>query len=305
MLSRGLLKSLLLIDSVSGDESRISNFLLEYIQTHKMQWKFLPEVFHGEDFHDCILLRFGNPTTAVFAHMDTVGFMARYENQLIPIGGPEIIQGTRLVGKDELGFINCNLLGEEGNSYHDFPRKIARGTRLSFEQDIRVEHDFIQAAYLDNRLGIYNALLLCENLENGWVVFSTFEEHGGGSMPFLLKFIKEESPIKQALISDITWVTEGVKHHEGVVISIRDKFIPRKNFLDKIILLAEKSSIPFQLEVESYGGSDGREVQFSPFAIDWCFIGAAEDCVHTPNEKVSLHDLGYMIEMYQFLMNEL
>jgi putative aminopeptidase FrvX len=209
------------------------------------------------------------------------------------------------VGKDNLGIISCNLLGEEGACYHGFPRKIARGTRLSFAQNIRLDDEFIQAAYLDNRLGIYNALKLCENLENGWVIFSTYEEHGGGSIPFLLRFIQDQYPVNQALISDITWVTEGIKHHEGVVISIRDKFIPRRKFLDRIIGLAEKSGIPFQLEVESYGGSDGREVQFSPYSIDWCFIGAAEDNVHTPDEKVSLSDLDSMLEMYQFLMDEL
>jgi putative aminopeptidase FrvX len=90
-----------------------------------------------------------------------------------------------------------------------------------------------------------------------------------------------------------------------VVISIRDKFIPRKAFIDRIIKLAEKSGIPFQLEVEAFGGSDGREIQFSPYAIDWCFIGAAEDHVHTPDEKVSLADLDSMMKMYQFLMKEL
>ena len=124
-------------------------------------------------------------------------------------------------------------------------------------------------------------------------------------MPFLLKFIQESAPIQQALISDVTWITEGIRHHEGVVISIRDKFIPRKIFIDRIVRLAEKSDIRFQLEVEAFGGSDGREIQFSPYAIDWCFIGAAEDNVHTPNEKVSLSDLDSMVKMYKFLMQEL
>jgi putative aminopeptidase FrvX len=291
--------------SVSGDESEISRFLFEYVQKRSFTWKVQPKVYFGEDFHDCLLLKFGEPRTGVFAHMDTIGFMTRYQNQLIPIGGPEIVDGTRLVGRDSKGEIICKLLGDEEGCFYDFPRGIDRGTRLSFEQNIRVGEEYIEAAYLDNRLGIYNALKLCETLENGWVVFTTYEEHGGGAMPFLLNFIQEEAPIKQALISDITWITEGVSHHQGVVISVRDKFIPRKKFIDKLIRLAETSGIPFQIEVESFGGSDGREVQFSPYAIDWCFIGAAEDNVHTPNEKVSLADIESMIRMYQFLLNAL
>jgi len=90
-----------------------------------------------------------------------------------------------------------------------------------------------------------------------------------------------------------------------VVISIRDNFIPRKKFIDRIIQLVQQSGIPFQLEVEAYGGSDGREVQFSPYAIDWCFIGAAEDQVHSPDEKVSLRDLESMVHVYQYLLKEL
>jgi putative aminopeptidase FrvX len=300
-----LLFELLSKNSVSGDESEISQLIIQYARKRMKSWKVQPDIYFGEDFHDCILFKFGKPRTAIFAHIDTIGFMTRYQNQLIPVGGPEILSGTRLVGKDSMGEISCQLIEENEVCFHDFPRGIERGTRLSFEQNIRVDDKFIQAAYLDNRLGVYNALKICETLDNGWVIFSTYEEHGGGSMPFLLKFIQSNSPVNQALISDITWITEGIHHHEGVVISIRDKFIPRKKFMDKLISLAEKSGIPFQLEVESHGGSDGREVQFSPYAIDWCFIGAAEDHVHTPNEKVSLLDLDSMIRMYQFLMNEL
>ena len=299
------LKELLLIPSVSGDESEVVGTLLNYIHQRKSNWKVAPEIFSGEAYHDCILLKFGTPRTAVFAHVDTIGFMVRYANQLIPVGGPEQIPGTRLVGKDSLGEISCKLLVEGDELFHDFPRKIERGTRLSFAQDIRIDDEFIQAAYLDNRLGVHAALQLCETIEDGWVVFTTYEEHGGGSMPFLLQFIQSTAPIKQALISDITWITDGVHHHEGVVVSIRDKFIPRKKFIDRIIQLVQQSGIPFQLEVEAYGGSDGREVQFSPYAIDWCFIGAAEDQVHSPDEKVSLRDLESMVHVYQYLLKEL
>ena len=231
--------------------------------------------------------------------------MVRYANQLIPVGGPELIPGTRLVGRDSYGEISCNLVVEGEALFHDFPRKIDRGTRLSFAQEIRIDSEFIQAAYLDNRLGVFSALQLCETLEDGWVVFTTYEEHGGGSMPFLLQFIQATAPVKQALISDITWITDGVHHHEGVVISIRDKFIPRKKFIDRIIQLVQQSGIPFQLEVEAYGGSDGREIQFSPYTIDWCFIGAPEDLVHSPDEKVSLRDLESMVKVYRYLLKEL
>ena len=297
-----LLNKLLNIRSVSGDERSMSDFLINYIQQRISQWKVRPEVFFGEEFHDCLLLKFGNPRTAVFSHIDTVGFTVRYENQLVPVGGPDVENGDLIEGADSLGPVLCRLIENDGDLFHDFPRAIERGTLLSYAQNIRIDDEFIQAAYLDNRLGIYNCLKLCETLEDGWIVFSTYEEHGGGSVPFLLKFIQETSPIKQVLVSDITWITDGISHHGGVVISMRDKLIPRKKFLDNIINLASQSGIPFQLEVEGSGGSDGREIQQSPYPIDWCFIGAAEDNVHTSSEKVSLLDLESMLSMYRYLM---
>ncbi len=300
-----LLKQLLTIQSVSGDETQMSEFLINYVTKRSFKYKVSPIIYKGEDFHDCILLKFGTPETAVFAHIDTIGFMVRYENQLVPIGGPEVIEGTFLLGEDGLGPVRCKVTEKDDNVYYEFGRAIQRGTNLSFEQDIRLTEDQIQAAYLDNRLGIYTALQLCETIENGWIVFSTYEEHGGGSMPFLLKFIQENAPIKQALISDVTWVTEGVKPNHGTVISIRDKFIPRKKFIDKILKLATDSGALFQLEVEGSGGSDGREVQFSPYPIDWCFIGPPEENVHSPNEQVSLNDLEATVALYRYLIQNL
>ena len=38
---------------------------------------------------------------------------------------------------------------------------------------------------------------------------------------------------------------------------------------------------------------------------DWCFVGAAEKFVHTPNEKVHKKDIEGMIELYKALMKDL
>jgi putative aminopeptidase FrvX len=111
--------------------------------------------------------------------------------------------------------------------------------------------------------------------------------------------------VSQALISDITWVTDGVPAGKGVAVSLRDSFIPRKSYLNKIVEIAEKTQIPFQLEVESEGGSDGSEIQRSAVPMDWCFIGAPELYAHTPNEQVHVTDVEAMVNLYQVLMKEL
>jgi putative aminopeptidase FrvX len=111
--------------------------------------------------------------------------------------------------------------------------------------------------------------------------------------------------VRQALVADITWVSDGVEPGKGVVISMRDRNIPRKLFVNRLIDIATKGKINFQLEVEGMGSSDGRELQVSPYPFDWCFVGAPQQNAHTPHEKVHKSDIKSMIEMYQLLMEDL
>lgn len=270
------------------------------------KWKVKPEIFHGDEFQDCIILKFGKPRTAIFAHMDSIGFTVRYFNQLLPIGSPDAEMGTKLVGEDSLGDIECELEYDKDNhAFYKFGRVIDRGTSLTYKINFRDTKTYVQSAYLDNRLGIYNALKVAENLKDGVIAFSCWEEHGGGSVPYLIKFIYENWNVKQALVSDITWVSDGVEPGKGVAISMRDRNLPRKSFVDRIIAIAKKRKVDFQLEVEGMGSSDGRELQTSAYPIDWCFVGAPENSPHTPDEKVHKHDIDTMIELYGWLMKDL
>ncbi len=301
-----LLKTLCQIQAPSGNELPLKEFILNYVSEQQSNWASQPEIIHGEEFQDCLILKFGQPRTAVYAHMDSIGFTVRYENQLVPIGSPETKTGSLLVGQDQLGPIECGLVVDEHNMIrYDFGRTIQRGTNLVFKCDFKENEAYVQSCYLDNRLGVYNCLKLAERLENGVLVFSCWEEHGGGSVPYLVKFLYEKFNIRQSLISDITWVTDGVHPGKGVVISLRDKNIPRKSFVDKIVRIADSSGINYQLEVEGSGSSDGREIQVSPYPVDWCFIGAPEENVHSPREKVHKKDIEAMIALYSELLKEL
>jgi len=300
-----LLKKLCSIHAPSGEENNISEFIIEYVNSNMKNWKVKPKIYSGDGFQDSIILSFGKPKTAIYAHMDSIGFTVKYNNEIIKIGGPVVKNGIELVGSDSKGKIEGKIIKKNEKIFIDFNRKIDRGTSLTFKMNFKESNDYIQSCYLDNRLGVWNALKVAENLEDGIIVFSCWEEHGGGSVGFLTNFIYTKYNISQALISDITWVTEGVKAGEGVAISLRDSGIPRKKFVNKIIDLAKKNNISYQLEVESSGGSDGNEIQKSPFPVDWCFIGAAEQNVHSPKEKVHKDDIKSMVEIYEMLMKEL
>jgi putative aminopeptidase FrvX len=301
-----LLKQLCEIHAPSGDEAQLKEFLLKYIEKEKKKWRVKPQVYHGEEFQDCIVMSFGKPRTAIFAHIDSVGFTVRYQNQLLPIGSPDAPSGTILVGQDGFGPIECELIiDEDHHAFYRFGRQIERGTTLTYKSKFQTGRNSIVTPYLDNRLGVYNALKIAESLKDGVIVFSTWEEHGGGSVPFLAKFIYEKWQIRQALISDITWVSDGIEEGKGVVISMRDRNLPRKSFVQKIIGIAIKNKIQFQLEVEGMGSSDGRELQISPYPFDWCFVGAPQHHAHSPFEKVHKDDITNMIAIYECLMAEL
>ena len=107
------------------------------------------------------------------------------------------------------------------------------------------------------------------------------------------------------LVSDVTWVTDGVLQDHGVVVSNRDRNIPRKIFVDKITGLLRDNDVKFQMEVEAYGASDGREIQQSPYPIDWCFIGAAAENAHSSAEKVAKSDVQSMMLAYRCLFEKL
>lgn len=304
-----LLKELVEIRGASGDESQIKTFLINYIKENQHNWLTQPKIITDEAFQDSFILVFGKPRTAIFAHIDTIGFTVGYGNNLIKIGGPKIIDGIELVGSDSQGEITTELMIIEGENQNEITyisdRELDRGTILTFKPNFILNESYVQSPYLDNRLGVWNALKVCETLKDGIVAFSTYEEVGGGTVGYIGNYIFKNYGVRQALISDITWVTSGVKHGAGVAISLRDSGIPRRSYLNRITELAKVSNIPYQLEVESAGGSDGTALQKSDIPFDWCFIGAPEDNVHTPEEKVYISDITAMVNMYKMLMTHL
>ena len=298
-----LLRKMCEIHSPSGEELAMTKFLLSYINKNQDKWKVKPILHYGEGFQDNIIMVFGkNPRTAIFSHMDSIGFTVKYNNEIIKIGSPDFSEGIILVGKDSIGKIDGKLIKKQDKLFINFNRKIDRGTSLTFKVNFRETEDFVQSCYMDNRLGVWNCLEVAKTLEEGIIVFSSWEEHGGGSVGYLGKFIYEKYGVKQALISDITWVTDGIKHGNGCVISLRDSGIPRRLYVNKIISIAKKSNIPFQLEVEDAGGSDGNQLQGSSYPWDWCFVGAPEDFVHSPDEKVHKRDIQSMFDLYKVLI---
>src|SRR3954469_25787609 len=104
-----LLRELCGIHAPSGNEVAMKDFLLSYINKNCSKWKSKPKVIYGPGMQDNIILVFGKPRTAIFAHMDSIGFTVRYGKQLVKIGGPALIPGIKLTGKDNEGTQDATL----------------------------------------------------------------------------------------------------------------------------------------------------------------------------------------------------
>lgn len=305
-----LLKKLCAIPSTAGDEGRMKDFILDYFAKNSQHFKVTPKVYSGAGFQDMVIAIFGEPRTAVLAHTDTVGFTVAYKKELYKIGNPKAKEGSLLVGEDSKGKIECTLKVEKKKNKktkeeifkYEASRTIEPGTNLTYAPDWRESKKYVRSSYLDNRLGVWNALELAKTVEDGALVFTTYEEHGGGGAQFAGRFLQENFGVQQALISDVTLLSESIKHNKGVAISMRDRGIPRRSFVNRIVEIAKENEVKYQLEVEKAGGSDGNTLQDSSYAWDWCFIGPPEDNYHRPGEKVHKEDIAQMQKLYKALM---
>ena len=302
-----LLKKLCSIHAPSSEESPLKEYIISWVKANMRNWITKPVIVDNDEVQDSLVLVFGKPRTVIFAHMDSTGFTVRYKNELIYIGGPFYKNKDALVGfvKGKAVETKIKIDKKKQKIYCDLKEILPAGTSLTYKPNFNVTKKEIISPYLDNRLGVWVALEVAKTLKDGIIVFSCNEEHGGGSVEKVTRYIYKKYKINQALISDITWATEGIFLGKGVVVSLRDKYIPRKSYVDKICNILQDNDIEFQSEVEASGSSDGGYLQKTPFPIDWCFIGIPEENNHSNHEKVSIYDVKEMVRTYKILMEEL
>lgn len=300
-----LLKKLCQIHAPSGEEYRVRDFIINYVNRNSDQWEQKPQLYYGKGYQDCLLMVFGEPRCGVMAHMDSVGFTAGYGNELIPIGSPA--SGETAIIRDEFNNtaeVYYDNLDKKWVLKDDVQLK--PGSTWTWQPDFYVENQMVHSPFLDNRLSIFMLLESAKQFKDTVVAFSTYEEMSeAGKASFLAKTMYEKWQIDKILIADITWVTDYVKAGRGAAISLRDVGIPRKVFLDKILEMVAASGVLYQLEIEKSGGSDGTQIGASDYPIDWIFIGAPEVNPHGSIEKVHLADIESMTSIYRYLCSHL
>lgn len=293
-----LLGKLLAIDSPSGDEDVLTDWLGTWIAGR------IPDAQLATLGSSLVAVR-GRPDTAIFAHTDTTGYTLGYEGQLIPIGGPHPSDGDRLWMAGNRALVGTLRPGAEPRSWRLDGVDAVPGTRWVYAAHPEFENGEVFSPYLDNRAGVWAALQVLLRNENVAVAFTSGEEHNSVGARVCARYLYERLGIAQALISDITWDTDYVHVGQGVAVSLRDRNVPRQRFLSRVIEIAEESKLPYQREIESEGGSDANGIQQSGCPMDWLFVGAPERDPHTIRESLSLADLDVMADLLTVLVKQL
>jgi len=297
-----LLQQLLSVDSPSGDDDVMSDWLEDWAASHL---DGVRTVRLGESL---VVIR-GEPRTAVFAHIDTTGFTLGHRGKLIRIGSPAVHDGDKLrtVGCD--GPAVAGTIRVRGDDWKFVPQDAAAlplpGTRLVYAGEPVVDTQQVVSPYLDNRGGIWAALTVLQRSTNVAVAFTACEEHSAKGASICARYLYTEVGVRQALISDLTWDTADIHCGGGVAISLRDSLVPRQRFLETVRGIAAASGVKHQLEVESAGGSDGGAIQRCGLPMDWAFVGAPEKAPHSAAETAVLSDLEAMADLLTILVREL
>ena len=211
-----LLLELLALDSPAGDEGPLADWLEDWLARE------VPDA-RVERLGDALLaVRGERPAVAVFAHTDTTGWTQGYDKTLVRIGGPDGKAGDGI--RPALGADTGHVLAPRKDDERGWRIKgkvdTEPGTRWVYAAWPEVKHGEVRGPYLDNRGGLWAALLALKACPNIAVALTTGEEVGGPGAMVCARRLWEAHGITQALISDLTWHTKYIKRGRGPAVSL-------------------------------------------------------------------------------------
>lgn len=281
------------IHAPSGFESMLIEYLAEWFTKH------IPDAVVDKTINNTLLIYKGKPKVVFIAHADSVGFILQYEKRLFALGSPEIFEKTKLRTMDN---IEVDIVSDEEENYFLRSEKtFERGTTFTFIPRFIVNENTIQSPFLDNRVGIALLMQLAFESEHFCIAISSNEESCGGSIEKASRIIYEKYKIDKSIIVDTTFHTEGIKMGDGVVLSLKDRYLPPQRWVSVVKNILQRYNIPYQLEVEDFGSSDGAYIHRSPYPIDWCFLGIACLNNHTEKEIVNISDMNYLYDSINYI----
>jgi len=267
------------VHAPSGYESKLIAYLSDWFKKQDSQ-----AIVDDYSINNTLLISKGDPKIAFLAHADSVGLISQYNNRLFALGSPEVNEHSVIVSED--GKKAGLEFKDEDNIFLKSEIQFERGTTFTFPPDFEETENTLQSPCLDDRMGIALLMQLFLESKDIFIVISSNEETCGGSVEKASRIMFEQFKLKKAIIVDTTFDTEGIHMGEGIVLSLKDRFLPPERFIKEVKTMLNNGNIPFQLEIEDYGSSDGAYIHRSPYPIDWCFLGITCKNNHSHREII-------------------
>ena len=291
MLNSALLQQMTEFHAVSGNEEAFANWLAEELKPHADEVTIDP----------CgnVIARKGTPRVALFAHLDSPGFMVQGVGEdgaarLAKLGHPNTPANTPVLVETE-GSLIAGLLvvnGEEILLEFGDPmqtEQLQPGDIAAFAPNFRQHGEVITSRFLDNKLGCWigqQAFMQAESLIFVAAVNEEHEPHGAGAVAARLA-------VDVALVLDATYADSAGSPYPihlsgGPAITLLDNMLHDRRWAKRLQQVALARGIPYQLEIVTDGGSDALPIARA--GLPTIFLGVPTRYTHSPHEVAHFTD---------------
>ncbi len=233
----------------------------------------------------------GDPTAC-----DTVGRCVRFENGIVGTIGTEEDNEKR---KCDKMYIDIGATNRETAE-----KCVSIGDMGAFIGGFYVQNGKVIAKALDNRAGCYvliEALKKVKSENDLYFVFTTQEEVGLRGARTATYAIAPDYAISVDIADSGDMPNAGktaVALDKGACIKVMDyAVITHREVREKLIDLAEKNNVKYQLEIMMDGGTDAGVMQFARGGVKVGGISIPTRYYHTPAEVISISDLNACEEL--------
>ncbi len=290
-----LLEELCNIHAPSGEEYRVFDYIQQWLNTNHIS-----AIVDRSSVVNAMIIKKGFPSVAFLIHVDTVGFIKEYASKVLPIGSPTF--ENEVAVKNET-YQTYTIYQKQESFAIDHSEMLETGTTFTYVSKLIIDANSIQGAYLDNRIHVAIALECTIKASNFLIVFTSNEEISGGCTEKVARVLYEHYHINKAIVLDTTFVSDGILLGYGIVLSLKDNYLPSRQWIEQVKTLLMHHQLQLQLEVADFGSSDGAYISKSPYPIEWCFLGIACEDYHSPHEKVSQKDIALMKKALTLMMD--
>lgn len=282
------LKELIAIDSPTGYTENASTYIFDLLTSYGYQPQYT-----NKGAVKCALGQ--NPTVAIAAHVDTLGAIVsgiKADGSLAfsLLGGLSLTgaegEYVKIITHDGTVYTGTILLDNpsvHANNEKEQTKRSIKSMHIRLDQEVYTAQDtrdlgidvgdiicvdvkyqelasgYIKSRFLDNKAGCYVLFEIAKRLKEQEkelpveLVFSTYEEVGhGGAGGYA-------STIKELLVIDMGVLGDACQGNEvSCSICAKDSSGPYDyNFRKKLVDLARKNDIPYNVDVYPFYGSDG------------------------------------------------